>query len=571
MKQPGNPVNDFAASRRGRLLLILALLLNVTLATSSAFRKSVTVDEFALLPNGIAILQAQAFHIDRGVGPLPKILFALPVVMFSSAEFDTSDVHEYNASWRSGRQFLDQNREGYHRYFMIGRGMSIFVLLATCLLAYGFARSLYGPGGALITVLMVSLSPNLLAHGRLVTTDIYFTAAVVGSLWAFDGFLRKPGLVRAFAWGSTLGLAVLCKFTGLLLFIIYPVAALCMYAMRRATVGESGPAMVSRRRTILWGIAAFAVALVVINLGYFGHGSGTLLGDYSFTTSTGQALQHSLPAWLPVPLPSDLVLGCDTQLAEKGYDAYLLGEFNTVGFWNYFLVGFLVKTPVPVLVLALLALALKPKITVREVPMLLLGLSLLAFFSLAGHKNIGIRYLLFIIPITCVWIGRIASSPMSASKKYGRIPARIVGVGAVWLLAGTVIIWPDYLAYFNIASGGPAQGHKYLLDSNIDWGQDLIALRKYMEKNQIASVDLAYFGRVLPEVYGIKYQHLIQQPTQRYAVVSANLLWGRMYFVNGTGFWPTNRDRYAPLRELRPVAVLGHSLYVFDLSNQEKR
>ena len=117
----------------------------------------------------------------------------------------------------------------------------------------------------------------------------------------------------------------------------------------------------------------------------------------------------------------------------------------------------------------------------------------------------------------------------------------------------------------NILSGGPTQGRKYLLDSNLDWGQDLIGLKKYMDANEIQSVDLAYFGRVPPELYGIRYQHLFGKPQQRYVVISANHLWGRMYFLNGTGYRTTARDVYAAFRKLDPVTVIGHTLYVYDM------
>jgi hypothetical protein len=128
--------------------------------------------------------------------------------------------------------------------------------------------------------------------------------------------------------------------------------------------------------------------------------------------------------------------------------------------------------------------------------------------------------------------------------------------------------WPNYLSFFNLPSGGPSRGHRYLLGSNLDWGQDLIALGDYMEREGIEKVDLAYFGRVDPEVYGIKYRDLRRRPRQRYAVISTNMLWGRTYFVNGKDFWPP-RDRYARFRSMKPKAVLGHTLYVFDLEEQK--
>ena len=123
--------------------------------------------------------------------------------------------------------------------------------------------------------------------------------------------------------------------------------------------------------------------------------------------------------------------------------------------------------------------------------------------------------------------------------------------------------WPHYLPFFNLAAGGPSAGHRYFLDSNLDWGQDLVGLKRYMDREQIDRIDLAYAGRVRPELYGIDYDPFLGRGSNHYAVVSANLLWGRMYFMNGTGHWPTNQDLYASFRSREPEAVIGHSLYVF--------
>jgi len=120
------------------------------------------------------------------------------------------------------------------------------------------------------------------------------------------------------------------------------------------------------------------------------------------------------------------------------------------------------------------------------------------------------------------------------------------------------------------SGGGPDNGHTYLLDSNLDWGQDFLTLRDYMQKENIDKVSLAYFGRVDPAIYGINYIPLIGDVGERFAVISANLLWGRMYFVTGTSLWP-NRDYYAAFRTIRPKAILGHTLYVFDRKRPDSR
>ncbi len=533
-------------------LPLVCFVVAAGLAVTAARRDSVTVDEYALLPGGLAILEAGAYQIDAGVPPLGKVLPAVPAFL-SGARVDPAPLPTTTSGWRIGRGFEAANAERYQSLYVRARMVSIAVLLLTWFLTWGYARSLYGATGGLISAAFVCFWPDLLAHGHLVTTDIYLAAATIGTLWAFDAFLRRPGMRSAAVLGAALGLAALAKYTGAMLVPLLVGSALLIWlsGRDRERGAENGRLVLDRRtesgrlvldrRTIRWG----AVALVI--------GGGVIAAAYGFR-------------WSPWYLK-----GLGVQLADKGYDAYLLGRIRQTGFWSYYLIGFLVKTPVPAILAVLAALALKLRISRRELPLLVVWLVLLVFFSFAGHKNIGVRYLLFTVPIACVWIGRIASAPVWTAPRWRRSLVALT-IAAGLAMAGTAVLaCPHYLAYFNFASGGSANGHRYLLDSNLDWGQDLIALREYMKREKIPSVALAYFGRVKPEVYGVNYVSLIPGVPLNgadVAVVSANLLWGRMYFINGTGYWPTDSDLYAGFRALPPRAVLGHTLYVYNLHSK---
>jgi hypothetical protein len=424
----------------------------------------------------------------------------------------------------------------------------------------------------LIAAGFACLSPNLLAHGPLITPDIYLTAAVVGSLWAFDRLLRRADVPSVLLLGVAMGLAALAKLTGLLLLGLFPTLLLALQLFdrlrkRSSDAHQDDLPLPAGRNTWLALVGAFAVALVVINLAYLGDGSFSLLGGYEFASRQLQFFQRHLPGWLPVPFPRYFFLSIDAQWAEEGYAAYLLGEFNEQGFYYYYVVGLLVKTPLPVLLLCCLACLWGGPLKRRELLLVGTAAALFCFFSLARHKNIGMRYVLFLEPMMAIWIARLAAPSAWKSAQRGLRSAWAAAVGLVCMLLVNASIWPDYLAWFNWASGGPNHGHYYLLDSNLDWGQDLIALRRYLEREGIESVDLAYFGRVPPEVYGVRYRPLGAQPPQRYAVVSANLLWGRMYIINGDPrYWPEDKDTFAAYRKLRPKAVVGHTIYIFDLS-----
>ncbi len=532
-------------------LVVACLALNVMLAVSSAGRKSVTVDEFANLPHGLALLQGRAFHVDPGSPPLPRMLPALLVRALGPPVFDPSPLAERRSSWELGRVFAHGNRADYARHFLRGRYVSIAVLLLTCLLTLGYAWALYGRVGGLLAGALVSLAPNLIAHGRLITPDVYLAAATVAALWALHGWQERPTVRRLCVMGGMIGLAVLCKLTGLLLLAVLPLVSCASAAPGR------------RWRTLRAWPLAIAVAMAVVNLGYGFDGAMTRLDGFDFSTPLATAVQSVLPPWLPVPLPFELVRGVDVQLGLGGYESYLFGSFSESGFGSYYLVALAVKVPFPLLALSLVAMLLRPRPTRREMPLLAVTIGLVTFFSVAGQRNIGVRYVLFVIPLLCVWIARVTTTERWCRPGW-LTPLRTgVVVGFLWLFVGTVAAWPHYLPFFNLPSGGAEGGHRYLLDSNVDWGQDLVALREYMREQEIERVDLAYFGRVPPELYGIRYRSLFDDHVRAsHAVISVNFLWGQRYFVNGSSYWPVG-DAYASFRDRTPTTVLGHTLYVF--------
>jgi len=328
-------------------------------------------------------------------------------------------------------------------------------------------------------------------------------------------------------WGAAIGVACLTKFTGLLLLPFLP-----LFLGRREW-----------RHCLL----AFAVALFTINAGY--------LFQEMFASSSALALRSAL-RFIPghLPFPAQFLRAIDSQLTETAYPAFLLGVFNVRGFFSYYAVGLLVKSPVGLLVL--IALASWRSLNARERPLLILSVFFFGFFSLARYKNLGVRYLLFLYPWMATWCARI---------RLERKAVRALAAAALVTMGlGTALAWPDYLAYFNLPSGGPEYGHRLLLDSNLDWGQDLTTLKDYMDVNSIPTISLAHFGHVDPALYGIQYTLLNGMPQSEYVAISANFLWGRAYFVDGTMFYPDSTAGYEFFQTIKPRAVLGHSIYIFN-------
>jgi tetratricopeptide (TPR) repeat protein len=129
-----------------------------------------------------------------------------------------------------------------------------------------------------------------------------------------------------------------------------------------------------------------------------------------------------------------------------------------------------------------------------------------------------------------------------------------------------------YLAYSNELWGGPSQTYRYLTDSNADWGQQLKAVKKYLESRHTQDCWFAYFAAVVvdPTYYGVNCKPLttiasvwlqpkidIPASIDGPVLISAGVL-------SGYEFGPGQLNPYAQFQQLRPTAVIEDGVFVFD-------
>ena len=240
------------------------------------------------------------------------------------------------------------------------------------------------------------------------------------------------------------------------------------------------------------------------------------------------------------------------------------------------------KIPVPVLILLVVTtvyLAIQRKNLDAEWLMILAISFFLLFFSYFDRSTGRLRYVLPIFPFVFLLIARLFSVEF---KRPILAKALLLGL-SIWYLVAAFTIYPDYLAYFNEVVGGPRNGYKLLADSNIDWGQDLKALKRYMDENDISKVKLAYFGSADANYYGIDYDYLPSvglEPTEEgqqwwyelnatsdeelgpqlgSIAVGANIL-ASPGWMN-----PLFYENYQWLREHEPVDQVGYSILIYEI------
>ncbi|MBW2086761.1 MAG: glycosyltransferase family 39 protein, partial [Deltaproteobacteria bacterium] len=565
IRTTGNPEEAELRPLRIWLALTVALLLilHFGLGFFSLKDKSPTVDEFAHLPAGAFYLKTGDFSLYGKNPPLIK-LWCGWTLLAAGAEVQSEERFEAAGDWRPwiyGTQFMRDNAARYHDLFIYGRLPNLVLSACLGLVVFFWAQALFGSRGGLIALLAYAISPNLLAHARLVTPDLGLALFFTLTLFLLWRFFKRPGIALAVLAGISLGLANLTKFTGLLLLPLFVVLFILEIALHPAD---------QRKSFIVRGLAglmaAFLVALLVINVGYGFRKTPTDIRRMPVSSQFFQGLAASPLSAFSWPAPQDYLEGFDRQqrdVSQGVFPNYLNGRFSQEGWWYYFTYAWLLKTPLALEIALVLALGLWGWSRFRDwrnvvylwLPAMLLWV-VLSFFN---HINVGLRYLLPALPLTFIFLGSLGRFRLEP-----HLYRRVLAVALIGLfLVDSLLAFPHYLAYFNpvFTSRGKARFH--LLDSNLDWGQDLKYLKTFMDEQGLKKIKLAYFGHADPKLYGINFEIAADEPTDAPLAVSANLVMGLPYPLTyvDPAVW-IQPQTFAWLRDRQPDAQVGYSILI---------
>jgi hypothetical protein len=291
--------------------------------------------------------------------------------------------------------------------------------------------------------------------------------------------------------------------------------------------------------------------------------------------------------------------------AAGGYPVYLNGELERTGWWYYYALALLYKIPESTWLLIALSLAAGLKtIRVRTAvldELTLWTVPLVVFFSMSFFTdiNLGLRYVLPILPFLFIATGKVAPWILSMNRNPRGVMGTIAGASLALTLAASVSIAPHYVAYFNWASGGPDRDPARLIDSNLDWGQDLVGLQKwYRETIPGQPIGLAYFGQINPSIFAMRDEPLrwylppvkpgttvlmdpglsglLEHPAPRlepgYYAISRTALYGlpwRFYDPAPGALmpeWNAHLFRaFSYFKDVRPERTIGHSINIYRL------
>jgi 4-amino-4-deoxy-L-arabinose transferase-like glycosyltransferase len=475
----------------------ILLIAHAVLVLWGVFRNSVTFDESYHVTSGVLIVARQDYHVSPVNPPLVKALSGA-CALLAGARLPREDQLKSDNHRIVAYGFMSANADRFHRVYAAARLPVVALSLLLALLVWWWAGRLYGPAGGVIALAFYAFSPDALAHGGLATMEVGTALGFLATLLGWWGFLGKGGW-RWFATAAAgFAFLVLTRFTAWSLIPILMAATLGAMWVRYA-----------RRPALAWiGILGIVVVgLAALQVGYLGGTTFVPIGEGNFHSHAFSRLAHAWPG-LRLPLPDWYVRGFDHQTMESegNTPTFVLGRLTDAGVWWYFPLAMLVKWPLAFLaglVLRAVARPTSPADSPRRHEWLFLllpcGVFLAAGMTLV-RLNSGVRYMFPLVPLLCVWLGGLAASRIRSR----RLLAAGVGL-AVLAGAETLTAAPWYLTFFNRFAGGPGRGDSIVNDSNVDWGQGLIALREEMKRRGIQRVYLSYHGTVDPAIYGIDY------------------------------------------------------------------
>ncbi|MDA1053645.1 MAG: glycosyltransferase family 39 protein [Planctomycetota bacterium] len=539
---------------------------------------SPNVDEAAHLVAGLSHWTFARFDLFRVNPPLVRMVASLPVLV-AAPKTDWSGYYDTpvgRPEFKMANDFINANGSDIFRFFTIARWACIPFSALGGYVCYRWAMELYGAGSGILAAIFWCFSPMILGHGQLITPDVPAAALGLAAVYRFWIWLKNPAWPEAILAGLALGVAQLCKTTLILLFGILPVLWLAYLLFDPQSKSP-------RPRNSVQLAAVFAIALFVLNGAYAFHGSFTPLGEYRFVSATlagkatpvgveGNRFTGTLLSHVAVPLPRDYVRGIDLQ--KRGFDvngkpSYLRGEFRSHGWWHYYLYALAVKVPIGTWLLAALACGLRLRKNNRAanrddlVVLLPLVVILIVVSSQTGFSR-HLRYLLPAFPFAFVWISQVAQ----LAKGQVRWCCLMI-VFAVCMIVSSVAVYPHSLSYFNQFVGGPSGGRHHLLGSNLDWSQDLLFLRNWMNEHpEAAPIKVAYSGPVSPTVAGIDFDLPAHDVESGWFAVSVNTVCGYPAFVvdkhGRSHFLPENALSY--FQQFEPLDHVGYSIDIYYIS-----
>jgi len=557
----------------GPQLIVLALLAVMAANLFAVIaRKSITIDEIAHVPAGYYHLVAGNYTLNNEHPPLVKYWAALPLLFLQPNEPPLAALDNVDFYTRTGDAFANFWTANASEFEVISFWTRVPMILLTLVLGwliFVFTKGLANPRAGILAVALYSLEPNVLAHGRIVHTDLPAALAYLLFIFALYRYHRLLSSRSALVLGLVTGAALVTKFSLVIVGLILAVA-LGTWILRAPSRG------LNRGQIVRHALVAGLVALAVINLAYRFQRQPILPGDVAWvaakTPEYASAVMSGISA-LSIFFPTYFLFGLYNTVRHNhaGHASFLLGQYSDTGWWYYFPVAFALKTTLAFLGLAVAALLWGLwRFFVKHDTKLLFVLGPIAVYvavSLTSGINIGIRHLLPVYPLLFILAALLLDRLLRVSKlQY--LTRILVAMLIAAMGLETIRAYPDYVSYFNQLRGDQP-GWRLLSDSNVEWGDDVKAVAAYLHAHGETRLSGAVSaGWMTFRFFGVDYFDICpprqKDPIQtNYVAIGASFLNGSCVPGSAELSEKERENMFAAYRDRKPEAVFGNSIYLY--------
>ena len=567
----------------GIIVLALVLILGLELILSIR-RETQTWDEACHMFAGYSYWTRGDFGINPEHPPLVKLLATLPLLGMSLQVPPHAKVFSKEEDFLTSKQFVYSNDAD--KILFRSRVSAAALTLLLAVLVFAAAKEMFGSTPALIALVIFILEPTILAHGALVTTDMGLSCLLFATVYTLYRYLKQPSPWRLGLTALMAGLALAAKHSGILLVPILLSLTICEiglhYIRARNTRSKLDSTKRLLKRAVRLASALIAIGAISIVLLWASYGFRLQprpeFDAQSQVVGYAARLKHATQAKLISGfarwhlLPEAYLYGLtDVGVTAEFSRTYLLGTIYPHGKWFYFPLAFAIKSTITLLLLFLLVpimIAVRRVICWRELLFMAVPALVYVVIAMTSGMNIGIRHILPVYPFLIVLAGWAAWQLIRNRRHW----AYAIGVLLLFDIISSVRTFPVYLAYSNEFWGGPANTYKYLTDSNVDWGQQLKAAKKYLDSRHVDHCWFAYFAAVVadPSYYGIPCKPLttiasvwLQPSIDVPASIDGPVMISASVF-SGYEFGPGSLNPYDQFQRIRPTAVIEHGIFVYD-------
>ena len=494
------------------IILISIFVFAFLLLIYSAKADTSTTDESVHLFAGYTYLTRGDFRLDPEHPPILKEISALPILAISNLKTPIDGLWDragnfYYDSWKETRtmsdSFLYTLENDASKLLFLGRLPFIFLTLVLGLAVYYWTNKLHGKKAGIFAAFLILFMPNILAHGRLINTDLGLTLFIFLSVYFWGEYLKKPlwkSLIFAGIFG---GLAFASKYTSVLLIPIFLTLGLIKLFIDKNSkywtkylLGLLGIGIMAF--IIIWFSYGFSISAPPPPIGTLSENI-KMWANWNIPTIFDGIFDRIRPALFPADYYKGLILVIRHALG--GHGSFLLGETSNTGWWYYFPVAIFVKTPIAFFIFLALSVIGYKKVRTKEwfdEALIIVPPLIYLLLSMNSKADLGVRHVLPIFPFLAICaaksINLVKFSEIKiinySSKKL--ISALVFSLLILWYLLSSVLSYPNYIAYFNESVGGSADGYKVLTDSNLDWGQDILRMKSFIDEHHLQNLYVVY-------------------------------------------------------------------------------